>query len=104
MIRSDTIVAKGHIVLGCGSPCALLVDTPPNGSLFRKGCPYRVDLEANGWLVFFSELLFLNKRAGTANLVIDPLANLIDPLANLTTRSVRQVRFPPSAFPIGTET
>jgi hypothetical protein len=80
-----------HIDLGGGSPCTLLVDTPPKGSLFRKGSPDRVDLEANGWLVFFGVLLLLNKRAGTANLVIDPLANV-------TTESVREVGFPPSAF------
>ena len=77
--------------LGRGSPCTLLVDTQPNGSLFRKGSPDRVDLEANGWLVFVGALLLLNKRAGMANLVIDPIANL-------TTQSVREVGCLPSAF------
>ena len=67
------------------------MDTQPNGSLFRKGSPDRVDLEANGWLVFFGALLLLNKRAGTAKLVIDPLANV-------TTESVREAGFPRSAF------
>ena len=57
----------------------------------EKGSPDRVDHEAKGWLVFFGAHLFLNKRAGTANLVIDPLANL-------TTQSVREVGFPPFAF------
>ena len=77
--------------LGRGSPCTLLVDTQPNGSLFRKGRPDCVDLEANWRLVFFGEPLLLNTRAGTANWVIDPLANL-------TTKSVREVRFLSSAF------
>ena len=77
--------------LGRGSPCTLLVDTPPNGPLFRKGRPARVDLAPNGWFVFFGARLLLNKRAGMANLVIDQLANL-------TTKSVREAGFPSSAF------
>jgi hypothetical protein len=41
--------------------------------------------------MFFGAILLLNKRAGTTKLVIDPLANV-------TTESVREAGFPPSAF------
>lgn len=60
------------------------MDSEPNGSLFGKSSRELVDLEANGWFMFFDVRLLLNKRAGLANLVVDPLANL-------STQSVREV-------------
>ena len=91
MAESASQRRRGTHCPGAWIPMRFACGNPRNGSIFRKGCPDRVDLEGNGWLAFFSAPLFLNKSAGNASLVIDPLANVLDPLANLTTQSVRQV-------------